>query len=381
MINIKSNLESEEKAFDRPKPFFSMHEPDFERLDRLERDFDNLIVIGNGGSVTSFRALNHAFSDEHDKNVEIITTMDPDRLRKVEKPLNPERTVVMPISKSGSTTGVIESTLYFLNKNYRIIPLTSKNDGALRQIAEEHDLETVKHPDIGGRYTGLSETALAPAAMLGLHVREIFRGGREMHDKMAPGNSNKASRLAEVLYNAEKQGFDQVLTPFYASRLFGFYPLLVQLMHESVCKRGRGQTFFGDLGPEYQHHTNQRLFGGEDNIIPMFVEGTHEHFTLKVPENLRDVDLRGKSLEELNGETYEGALKAEAEGVKQALKTNDRPFIELKLQEFNYASVGALMGFFQYLAVYSSWLRNVDPFNQPDVEMSKDLGFERRFEK
>jgi len=91
--------------------------------------------------------------------------------------------------------------------------------------------------------------------------------------------------------------------------------------------------------------------------------------------------LRGKSLEELNGETYEGALKAEAEGVKQALKKIDRPFIELKLQDFNYASVGALMGFFQYLAVYSSWLRNVDPFNQPDVEMSKDLGFERRFEK
>jgi len=65
-----------------------------------------LIIIGNGGSVTSFRALNHAFKDEHNKNVEIITTVDPDYLRQVEKTVRPENTVVMPISKSGSTTGV-----------------------------------------------------------------------------------------------------------------------------------------------------------------------------------------------------------------------------------------------------------------------------------
>ena len=380
MIQINSTIDAEGKAFDEAKPYFAMHQPDFQRLDQLDRNFKNLVVIGNGGSVTSFRALNHAFQDEHDKNVEIITTMDPDRLRQVEKSLALEETVVMPISKSGSTTGVIESTLYFINRGYKVVPLTSK-EGALRRIAEKKDLETVDHPDIGGRYTGLSETALAPAAMLGLHVREIFRGGRKMQDQLAPGTPNKASKLAEILYSAEEQGFEQVLTPFYASRLFGFYPLLVQLMHESVCKKGRGQSVYGDLGPEYQHHTNQRLFGGKENILPMFVEGTHEHTTVKIPESLENVRLRGKTLENLEGETYEGALKSEAEGVKSALRDQDRPFVELKLEEFNYGSVGALMAFFQYLAVYSSWIRNVDPFNQPDVEKSKELGFEKRFEK
>ena len=380
MVQINSTIDAEGKAFDEAKPYFAMHQPDFQRLDQLDRDFKNLVVIGNGGSVTSFRALNHAFQDEHDKNVEIITTMDPDRLRQVEKSLALEETVVMPISKSGSTTGVIESTLYFINRGYKVVPLTSK-EGALRRIAEKKDLETVDHPDIGGRYTGLSETALAPAAMLGLHVREIFRGGRKMQDQLAPGTPNKASKLAEILYSAEEKGFEQVLTPFYASRLFGFYPLLVQLMHESVCKKGRGQSVYGDLGPEYQHHTNQRLFGGKENILPMFVEGTHEHTTVKIPESLENVRLRGKTLENLEGETYEGALKSEAEGVKSALRDQDRPFVELKLEEFNYGSVGALMAFFQYLAVYSSWIRNVDPFNQPDVEKSKELGFEKRFEK
>lgn len=381
MIKINSTIEADRTEFDRAKPYFAVHKPDFKALDKLDRDFENLIVIGNGGSVTSFRALNHAFRDEHDKNVEIVTTMDPDYLRQVEKSVDPENTVIMPISKSGSTTGVIESTLYFLSRNYRVIPLTSKNDGALRKIAEKNELETVDHPDIGGRYTGLSETALAPAAMLGLHVREIFRGGREMHEKLSPKNPNKALKLAEILYEAEEQDFEEVLTPFYATRLFGFYPLLVQLMHESVCKKGEGQTFYGDLGPEYQHHTNQRMFGGQKNIIPMFVEATHEHETIKIPNNLRNIDLKDKQLEDFHGKTYEGALKAESEGVKQALNQEDMPFVELKLQEFNYGSIGAFMAFLQYLAVYSSWIRDVNAFNQPDVEKSKEIGFEKRFEK
>lgn len=381
MITINSTIETDEREFKEEKPHFAKHEPNFNRLDELPRDFQNLIVIGNGGSVTSFRAIEHAFRDEHSKNVEIITTMDPDYLRYVKKSMKKEETIVMPISKSGDTPGVLESTLYFLNEGYQVIPLTSKEESTLYQIAERQELKKVEHPDIGGRFTGLSETALAPAAMLGLHVREIFRGGRKIHNDLAPGKSNKASKLAQYLHEAEIKGFSQVLTPFYPTRLFGFYPLLVQLMHESVCKNGEGQTFFGDLGPEYQHHTNQRLFGGKSDIIPLFVEGTHEHKTIDVPKNLEDIELRGKTLRDLAGKSYENSLAAEAEGVKQALEDDQKPYLVLKLNEFNYASVGGLMAFLQYLAVYSSWLRGVDPFNQPDVESSKVIGFEKRFEK
>jgi len=381
MITIDSTIETDEREFNKEKPYFTEHEPDFDKLDKLPRDFQNLIIIGNGGSVTSFRAIEHAFRDEHSKNVEIITTMDPDYLRHVKKSMSREETIVMPISKSGNTTGVLESTLYFLNEGYEVIPLTSKKESTLYQIAKRQELKTIEHPDIGGRFTGLSETALAPAAMLGLHVREIFRGGRKIHDDLAPNQSNQVSKLAEHLHKAETRGFSQVLTAFYPTRLFGFYPLLVQLMHESVCKEGEGQTFFGDLGPEYQHHTNQRLFGGKSDIIPIFIESTHEHKTIDVAEDLEDIELRGKTLGDLTGQNYENSLAAEAEGVKQALEDHEKPYVELKLNEFNYASVGGLMAFLQYLAVYSSWLRGVNPFNQPDVEKSKEIGFEKRFEK
>ena len=381
MIEIKSDLNPDYSEYgDKARPFFSIHEPELDDLENLKQDFENLIVIGNGGSITSLRALHYAFRDQHDKNLEIVTTMEPGYLRHVEASVDKEDTVVMPISKSGSTTGVIESTLYFLNRGYEVIPLTTDQESPLREIAEKRGLQTIDHPDIGGRFTGLSETALAPAAMMGLDVRSIFEGGREMHENLSPGKPNKASKLAQDLNEAEKIGFSEVLTPFYSTRLFGFYPLLVQLMHESVCKKGEGQTFFGDLGPEYQHHTNQRLFGGKDDIIPLFIESSHEHLEIDVPKDLSNINVRGRTLGELDGYSYEKSLSSEVEGVKEALSESSKPFIELELKEFNYKSVGGLMAFFQYLAVYSAWERGVNPFNQPDVEQSKNIGFKKRFE-
>ncbi len=376
-IDYTNTPEPEEKSFEKPEPYFSKHKTNLERIKSIDTDFQTLVIIGNGGSITSIRALEYAFHDDHDKRLEIITTMEPDHLHRVEKTLNKEETLVMPISKSGNTTGVIESTLYFLNKGYEIKPLTSET-GALKEITTRKGLECIRHPDIGGRFTGLSETALAPAAMLGLDVEQIFESGRQKHKELSPPGPNKASKLAETLYKLEEKGFQEVVTPFYSTRLFGFYPLIVQLMHESVCKKARGQTFYGDLGPEIQHHTNQRIFGGKKNTVPVFFESSYESSKIQVPESLQQIKLRGKTLGELQDLEYGEALKAELEGVKKALEAENRPFITIKT-DHSYKDAGQLMALLQYLAVYSAWIRNVNPFNQPDVEKSKEKAFEERF--
>ena len=36
-------------------------------------------------------------------------------------------------------------------------------------------------------------------------------------------------------------------------------------MHESFGKDKLGQSYFGGQGPEMQHHTSQRFFGGRKN--------------------------------------------------------------------------------------------------------------------
>ena len=378
-MKIKYNgLKTEKRDFNRPKPYFLMRNTRTDMLKDLEKDFKNLVIIGNGGSVTSFRALNYAFRDQHSKNVEIVTTMEPGYLKHLDHSLRTDETLVMPISKSGNTTGVIESTLFFMDKGYEIMPLTSK-EGLLHDIAEEKGLEMIKHPDIGGRYTGLSETALAPAALLGLDVEQLFEKGREAQESY--WDEDQAVKTASALLNAEEQGYTEVMTAFYSTRLFGFYPLMVQLMHESVCKKGEGQTFYGDLGPEFQHHTNQRIFGGKQNVLPIFIESSHEHSEISIPEDLEDFNLRGRKLGDLNGKSLENSLRAEAKGVKQALDQENRPYIEIDIGSVNYGNVADFIAFLQLLTVYSGWMRGVNPFNQPDVEKSKELGFEERFNR
>lgn len=366
----------------KEKPRFARYEPDLEEIKEKasEKDFENLVVIGNGGSITSFRAYLYAFLPEIRKDVRLVTTMDPDYLNRLSRELDGEETLVVPISKSGETVGVIEALMFFMERGYEVLPVTSDNDGALRSIVEKEGLDWIEHPDIGGRFTGAVETGLVPAALAGMDVDEIRSGAEEMYEKLGPGKDNAAKELALELYEAEKGGYTDILAPFYSTRLFGFYPLFVQLMHETVCKNGEGMTVYGDLGPEYQHHTNQRMFGGEENIVPFFFRTeTHEHAEIEVPEGLEDVDIRGKKLGDLEQNSYSEALKSEYLGVKHAVDDEERPNVTLTLEELSYSSAGELIAFLQYLAVYSAWFRGVNPFNQPDVEKSKNIGFEERF--
>ncbi|PSH01620.1 MAG: hypothetical protein BRC27_01550 [Nanohaloarchaea archaeon SW_10_44_10] len=367
----------------KDEPDFVSVEPDIERIKQAREnyEYENLVVIGNGGSITTFRAYLYAFLGETDVNVRLVTTMDPDYLNNLTDELDSENTVVMPISKSGETVGVIESLMYFINRDYPVCAVTLENDGALKQIVERNDYGFIEHQDIGGRFSGLTETALAPALFAGIDVEEIREGGEEMYEKLSPKMQyNPALNVASALYDSEQDGFQEVFTPFYSTRLFGFYPLFVQLMHETVCKEEKGQTFYGDMGPECQHHTNQRLFGGKNNIMTMFIRtDAHEKTSIGIPEDLSDVSIRGKKLSKLDNQQLADSLKAEYQGVRDALDDDGIPNITITLTDVSHRTLGKLVAFLQYVGVYSAWLRNVDPFNQPDVEKSKELGFDDRF--
>lgn len=380
MIEVKKGNLEEIQSSKTEVPDYTDYSPDLEKIKSLRegKEYDNLIVIGNGGSITSFRAYYYAFIDEVDVEVNLVTTMDPDYLERLSDSTESNNTLVMPISKSGQTVGVIEALMYFLEKDYDFLPVTSDNNGALKQIVDERGKQYIEHPDIGGRFTGAVETALAPAYFAGIEIEPIREGAEKVYS-----NPEDAYAVAEVLHRAEGDGYKEILTPFYSTRLFGYYPLLVQLMHETVCKEGEGQTVYGDLAPEYQHHTNQRLFGGRKDVLPVFFNlGNHSHEEIKVPEDLEDIDVRDRKLSELaEVRTYESALKSEYEGVRQALEQHDMPYLNIEIDSLGLEEAGQLVAFLQLMAVRSAELRDVNPFNQPDVETSKKLGLENRFKE
>lgn len=367
----------EPRELDLPSdPAFLNYKPNFGLLKDLWKEyghFKNILLIGHGGSVTTFIGMAEVLPSE--KNIKILSTVDPDYIARLKKELHPAETIVIAISKSGETVTQIEELMQFLN--YPLLFITEKGS-TLEEIGNKVKAKIINHPAIGGRFTGLTEVSLIPAAIAGLDVENLYAGGREMHSKYK--ENNPALQLAQTMFELEKKGFVDVFMPFYSHGLFAFENLIVQLCHESFCKDGKGQTYFAHEAPESQHHTNQRFFGGRKNIAGLFIspdQFKHDLVT-SVPTALHSVKIKDGDLFELNKMPLSFAMHAELRGTWEDAKIHDIPIVALSVGSLDSKEIGEFIAFWQMFAVYSAILRNVDPFDQPQVENSKQISWTKR---
>lgn len=361
-------------------PEFVRYVPDFELMEKLAkeyRQYKNILIIGHGGSITSFYGFYNALVESTNKKAYFLSTVDPDYIFELKKILKPENTLVIPISKSGETTTQIEALMQFAD--YPLLVITGKSS-ALRVVGEKLNAKIVMHPPIGGRYTGLTEVALVPAALAGLDVKALYEGAKKFYHLF--DKDNLAWRAASVFYQLEQKGYVDVFMPFYSHNLFPLSNLIVQLCHESFGKDGKGQTYFAHEAPESQHHTNQRFFGGTKNMAGFFVSSDSVlHPTVNVfPPQVHSVQVKGHALFDVNKIPLEKSLEFELAGTMEDARISSIPLAHLSIAGYSAAEIGGLAAFWQLYAVYSSVLRNVDPFNQPQVENSKVISFNKRLQ-
>ena len=377
--SIKEKLN---KIKNKKRPDFALYKENLVYLvEKLKpyMKYKNIILIGNGGSNTSLNAFYTALNTK--KNISILTTTEPDIINNLKKKFSKKDTLILAISKSGTTIGVIECLLSF--RNYKILAITGRLS-PLEEISKKMNFEVIAHPNIGGRYSGLTSCAIIPALLCKIDVSKIIASAKRTYAKCAPQNkisNNPALKLAANLYLLEKKKYTEIIIPIYETKLLGFKNLITQLMHESVCKNKKGQTILCLDGPEWQHHTSQRFFGGKNNCIGLFIKTINQQDTkskITIPKNLQNIELRNGSLKDLNGNLYADTLAYEFEGVYTHALKDKKPTITILINKLIPESVGELLALWQYTAVYSAWLRNVDPFNQPEVELAKEISFQLR---
>jgi len=368
------------------KPPFTSQETNFPELEKKLKPFmkyKNIILVGNGGSINSFKAFFGAIAKGRtEKNLEIICTMEPDFLNEVKAKYSKEDSLVLVISSSGVNIGAIEIMLYF--KEYRKLIITLPDQGALIEIARKQKIPFLPAPKLCDRFAGASSYAFIPAMLFGIKAEKILEGAREMYDKcspLTPIERNPALQLSAALYELEHKGFTELFVPVYSARITAFLPLIIQLIHETLAKEGKGLTVFGDLAPESQHHTNQRFFGGRKNIAGLFIKierQADEKSKVTVPGELKKIKLRDGTTGELNGVPYLKALEFEFKGTLEDSVKHGIPSIILSIDSVNEFSAGELIAFLHYFAFYSAVLRKVNPFEQNQVEESKRISFEYR---
>ncbi|MBD3388343.1 MAG: hypothetical protein GF416_04635 [Candidatus Altiarchaeales archaeon] len=336
----------------------------------------DLILVGNGGSVSTCHALYDAlmkFSTGYGR-LHILDTMDPDYISYLKGACSEDETVVLAVSKSGSTQGVLDAFSQF--KSYNLAAVTAKDESRpLYKMLKSFtggaaDRVSLDHPPIGGRYSGRTPSGMLPLALLGLGLEDLEKidaGACEAYEKIGPkvaAGNNPALFLAAVLYALEGEGKNTLFAPMYSHRFDGFAHLIVQLLHESSCKSGAGQTILAASAPESQHHTNQRLFGGKQDMAVLF-------FTLKAPDST--------GLKAGDGVPLEKALLFEYEGTREEAGERGISHVTVEVKEMTAKTVGSLLAFSHYaFGVYPALVRDVNPVDQPQVERSKQITREKR---
>jgi glucose-6-phosphate isomerase len=354
---------------------------------RLARLADTLVLDGIGGSALGPLALQTALRPRRRRLV-VLDNVDPEGVRARLSGLDPARTAVNVVTKSGSTAETMANLLVLLDWMERALgprhlrrwsATTDPKKGDLLALARRLGIPTLQiPPNVGGRFSVLTAVGLLPAAFLGLDVQALMDGARAMrrHCWSAAPDRNVGVVGAVLLHGmATRRGRNvQVMMP-YADGLLHLADWYRQLWAESLGKRrdrqGRvaetGQTPVTSLGATDQHSQVQLYMEGPHDKVITFLEVGAVVRDVKIPRLHQDLD----SLGYLGGGALGELIAAEKRGTEVALTAAGRPNLTYLLPRISAHVVGQLLYLFQFQTALSGELYGIDAFDQPGVEAGK----------
>ena len=209
-----------------------------ERLDELAalpRDFDDIVLLGMGGSSLAPEVIRRVFEVER---FHVLDTTHPSAIRRLEKQVDPARTLFTAASKSGTTLETRSHLDYFLQRGGTFGAITDPGSD-LERFAREREFAFVVagEPTIGGRYSALSPFGMVPAALMQLDVGELLRRAEGAAVACRSADDNPGLAIGLVLGDAWRQGQDKVCI---TDQVPGFGLWAEQLVAESTGKEGKG---------------------------------------------------------------------------------------------------------------------------------------------
>lgn len=316
-------------------------------VDRCRGDgFTEAVLLGMGGSSLAPEVLRHTFGFRKDYlDLSILDSTDPATILNCTSRMIPSRTLVIVSTKSGTTVETLS-----LFKLFHTIISDEAADGAgdhftaitdpgspLVDLADRHFFREVflNDPDVGGRYSALTFFGLAPAALCGIDIsflliragdaaRIFFEGGEVSEDL------NPAAFLGALLGSLALEGRDK-LTFIISPQVGELGAWLEQLVAESLGKEGKG------ILPVVNEPFVQSEFYGSDRVFL--------HLKLKWDRSLD-----------------ERAVYLAAAGL---------PVVTVEIEDLY--ELGGQFFFWQAATAVAGHVMSVNPFDQPNVESTKEL--------
>jgi glucose-6-phosphate isomerase len=345
----------------------------------LKGQFDDCLYLGIGGSSLGPQAVLDALSNEIDSEAPRIHFLDhpgSDRWMQTLRGLNPERTLVCSVTKSGSTFETLSQTLLALDWlgkgrwKTHFLAITDPKNGDLRSWVEEKGLRSLPiHPSLGGRFSVFSPVGFVPMELAGISTEAFVSGARQARSRVLAGES-WVRECVELFLSTKDSHPQHVSMPYtYSLRTLGAW--FVQLWGESLGKDGQGFTPLAAVGPTDQHSLLQLLRDGPNDKITLFVTTPRLSTDQTVPRSLAPEFGDRPSFTRLLGHSLDELVAIEHAAIEKVLSNQDRPAATFHLESLDAAHVGEFM---MDWAVVTSWLGTalkLNPFDQPGVEEGK----------
>ncbi len=351
----------------------------------VRENFEVLVVCGIGGSYLGARAGIEALKGLHPRDkIEIIflgQTFSSDYIYETLEYVKDKKFAINVISKSGTTTEtaisfrllkeLLESKVGKEEARKAIFATTDKEKGALKTLSTQEGYKTFVLPgDVGGRFSVFTAVGLFPMAVAGIDVRKVLEGAHASMEENRGSDlaKNKAYQYAIVRDTLLRKGYPVEMFVTYEPRLVQLGEWFKQLFGESEGKEHKGllpdsATFSTDL-----HSLGQFIQDGSPVLFETILFVNKPRHEVVIPEDKENLDglnyLAGKNLAFVNEKAYIGTLAAHEE-------TGRVPNMLLNLDKLDEFELGYILYFFMKTCAMSGYLLEVNPFNQPGVEVYK----------
>tara|TARA_A100001035_G_scaffold277351_1_gene274006 strand:+ start:2133 stop:3302 length:1170 start_codon:yes stop_codon:yes gene_type:complete len=328
------------------------------QLYKYKKKYLNYRLIGIGGSILGAKAIYNFLKDKIQKNFIFIDNLHQRKNCKKNKNF-----LNLIVSKSGNTIETIINSNIFIKKKDKNIFITENKESYLLTLAKKLKSEIVYHNNfIGGRYSVLSEVGMLPAELMGLNPNRFKRFNHLIKNKSFL--NDLVNNVATTYSLLMRKKFNSVIINYdeKSMNLFNWYQ---QLIAESLGKKNKGFLPIISSMPKDNHSVLQfYLDGPKNNFFTFFY--VHNRNGTKIKNNLllpKHNFLKNKHIKDI--------IYAQKKATENVFTKKNIPFRSFEIPVRNEEALGELFCFFTLETILLGRMLNVNPFDQPAVELIK----------
>ena len=323
---------------------------------RLKR-FKFIRVFGMGGSSLGAHAIYDFLRNKVKSDFIFISNLKGKKFFPRKKYLN------LIISKSGNTLETIVNSNAYTNRNDKNILITENKKSILKNISYKLKDEIIDHNNfIGGRYSVLSEVGMLPAELMGLKENKFKRFNNLIKNKYF--YDSIISNVVNIVELIKKKKLNSVVLN-YDETADNFLKWYQQLVAESLGKKGQGVFPIISTMPKDNHSLMQLYLDGPKNNFFTFFS-TQEKVSSKMNSKRISDEINFLKKKNLND-----VLSSQISATQKVFKKKNLPFRSFMIKTRSEEALGELFSFFIIETILIAKALNINPFNQPAVELIK----------